>query len=376
MNNEIIKNKELHNHKNIVTRRMVLHVGYACNARCSFCYYLEQIESGTTDDLTTQEIKDRLKEGRAWGKTAIDFTGGEPTIRKDLVEVIAYAKEIGYKDINVITNCLITARKENYVQELANAGLNDILLSLHSFSPKLHDHLTKIPKSHHAVLKTADIVNSIDGITLRFNYVVNQENFHELSQAVELMASYKPNAINLILFHPNHDAITADNNVKFDSYDIITTEVKKAIDSIKDIVPHINVRHLPYCLMKGYEQYLKPFYQLQYEKKEWDYCLSTLQKRGRLVYWAGLLGGAILSLNNPYLWTASWDNKKHLMIQRVQLLKMRKKGSKCSGCSVNHICDGLQKEYIEEHGDDELSPYDGDTIYNPTYFMPRDEIES
>ncbi|MFT5876125.1 MAG: molybdenum cofactor biosynthesis enzyme MoaA [Clostridium sp.] len=359
----------------MITKRMVLHVGYACNARCSFCYYLEQIESGNTNDLSTEEIKQRLKQGRQWGKTAIDFTGGEPTIRKDLVEVISYAKEIGYKDINVITNCIIIARKEHYLQELVDAGLNDILLSLHSFSPELHDHLTKILKSHHAVLKTAEKVNSIDGLSLRFNYVVNQENFHELNQAVDLMASYKPDAINLILFHPNNDAITADQKVKFNSYGVITTEVKKAIDAINDKVPHINVRHLPYCLMKGYERHLKPFFQLQYEKKEWDYCLSTLQKRGKLVYWAGLAGGAFLSLTNPYFWVANWDNKKHLAIQRVQLLTMRKKGNKCSSCALNHICDGLQKEYIKKYGDDELKPYIGDTIYNPTYFMPRDEIE-
>ncbi len=376
MNNVIVKEHILHNHKNVVTKRMVLHVGYACNERCTFCYYLEQIESGKTDNLTTDEIKARLLQGRKWGKNAIDFTGGEPTIRKDFVEVVAYAKEIGYIHINVITNGLIVGRRKSYLQTLVNAGLNDILFSLHSFSPELHDNLTKVPKSHESVLMGVDKARKIEGLNLRFNYVVNQENFHELSQAVELMASKEPNAINLILFHPNHQAINANQSVKFNSYEVITTEVKEAIDSIKDRVPHINVRHIPYCLMKGYEQHVKPFYQLQYEKVEWDYCLSTLQKRGRLIYLAGLAGGIILSLNNPYFWKADWDNKKHLAIQRIQLLKMRKKGKKCTQCALNHICDGLQKEYIKNYGDKELSPYDGDMIYNPTYFMPRDEIES
>ena len=87
-NGLVIFDPERERRRNTITRRLYVNMGFACNERCSFCYYLEDIVRGTTADADTEEVKRRLRVGRKWGKVRVDLTGGEPTIRKDLEEIV------------------------------------------------------------------------------------------------------------------------------------------------------------------------------------------------------------------------------------------------------------------------------------------------
>jgi len=371
----VIFDPERERRRNTITRRLDVNMGFACNERCSFCYYLEDIVRGTTGDADTEEVKRRLRVGRKWGKVRVDLTGGEPTIRKDLEEIVAYAREIGYREICIITNCVRIGRQKGYLARLVEAGLNDILMSLHGATAETHDGLTKLKGSFEAVLKAAELAWEFPPLRRRFNFVVCQENYDECEAAADLMASHAPFAINFILFHPTRDAKRADEKIKFRNYEEAVAPVRRAIEKHRHAVPHLNVRDLPYCLLKGLERHVKPLYQLQYETAEWDYCLDVLFKRKRGFYLAGLALGAILSLGNPHFWRAGLEEKKHIAIQRARIRQMRQKGPQCRACALNHICDGLDREYVERYGTAELVPYRGPRITNPTYFMPRDEIE-
>jgi len=77
-----------------LTRRIDLNLGYTCNINCRFCYYQNSMHDGTSagrKDLSTQDAKRWLLFFRRKGLDAVDLTGGEPTIRRDIVELIAYA---------------------------------------------------------------------------------------------------------------------------------------------------------------------------------------------------------------------------------------------------------------------------------------------
>ncbi|MFP5212260.1 MAG: radical SAM protein [Acidobacteriota bacterium] len=372
---EVLFDPERENHKNTVTRRFDINVGFKCNLRCKFCYYLESIKAGDTKDLSTEEIKRRLRVGREWGKTAVDLTGGEPTLRPDLPEIVAYARSIGYETVCIITNGSVVGSKEGYIEHLVEKGLNDILISLHGAVDATHEEFTGRTGSYERVLNTARRVSGIEGLRFRFNYVVCERNFDEVENAADLMASFNPNAINFIVFQPTRDALKAEGSIKIRSYREIAEPIKRAIDKHRRTVPHINVRDVPYCVMKGYEPHVKPLYQLQYEKVEWDYCLDVIFKKKWPFFLGSVAFGAMLCLENPYLYRADLDNKLHMALQRARMHTMRKKGPACRKCSVNDICDGLAREYAEMWGTEELSSYSGKRISNPTYFMPRDEIE-
>lgn len=361
-------------HSNTVTRRFAINMGFACNLRCRFCYYLESIKAGKTKDLPTEEVKRRLRTGRSWGKTAVDLTGGEPTMRPDLPEIIAYARRIGYKDVCIITNGWIIGSEEGYIDKLLDAGLNDILMSLHGVKARTHDSLTCRKGSFERFLAAAERASRLDGLNLRFNHVVCEQNFDEVADVADLMASFKPNAINFILFQPTRDALRSEEAIRFRNYRQVTPYIMQAIDKHKAAIPHINVRDIPFCLLKGYESHVKTLCQLQYEKVEWDYCLDVQFKRGRPFYLTSVLVGATLCVGNPHFQIADTDNKKHLALQQARIFTARKKGPQCRHCALTHICDGLVKDYVQRNGSSELIPYGGRPITNPTYFMPRDEI--
>lgn len=92
-----------------------------CNHRCSFCFYAEHI--GTDSEkpsLDTQILKTRLKEAKSLGTKGVSFTGGgEPTIHKDYLDLLAFAKNEGF-DVGTITNgSTITERNVDvYVKNL------------------------------------------------------------------------------------------------------------------------------------------------------------------------------------------------------------------------------------------------------------------
>jgi hypothetical protein len=63
-------------------------------------------------------------------------------------------------------------------------------------------------------------------------------------------------------------------------------------------------------------------------------------------------------LSKYYYTDVNLDSKR-------QYVKMKK----CEACSMTNICDGLKKQYFNRFGDDELSPYNGETLMDPTYFI-------
>src|SRR5437667_44488 len=88
-----------------LTSRVDINIGYSCNERCKFCYYIQTIKDREkVKDLTTDECKARIKYIHSQGIETLEFTGGEPTIRNDLIELITYAKALGFKSISMITN--------------------------------------------------------------------------------------------------------------------------------------------------------------------------------------------------------------------------------------------------------------------------------
>ena len=88
-----------------LTTRVDINIGYSCNEKCKFCYYIQTVKDRNTEkDLSTDEVKRRIQYIHNQGIQTLEFTGGEPTIRNDLAELIAYAKSLGFQSISMITN--------------------------------------------------------------------------------------------------------------------------------------------------------------------------------------------------------------------------------------------------------------------------------
>ena len=116
--------------------RMDLAITYRCNNECGHCY---NGRSRQYPELTTQDWKNILD--RLWqiGIPHIIFTGGEPTLRNDLDELIRHAESNGQ-----ITGLNTNGRRlkdPSYVQQLVDAGLDHVQITLESHNPNIHDSM-------------------------------------------------------------------------------------------------------------------------------------------------------------------------------------------------------------------------------------------
>ncbi len=101
-----------------------------CNLKCPICF-ANAATSGKLFEPSFEEIRQmlrNLREEKPVATPAIQYAGGEPTVRKDLPELIKLAKEEGFSHTQIATNGIRLAKKEGYAQELRDAGLNTVYL--------------------------------------------------------------------------------------------------------------------------------------------------------------------------------------------------------------------------------------------------------
>lgn len=113
-----------------------------CNLRCKYCMPESGIDKLAHDEmLTLEEIYEIIKSFVSLGVDKIRFTGGEPLVRKGLVELISKVSKLdGVKDIAMTTNGILLKK---YARGLKDAGLDRVNLSLDSLDPDKYREITR-----------------------------------------------------------------------------------------------------------------------------------------------------------------------------------------------------------------------------------------
>ncbi|CAO1331592.1 unnamed protein product [Diamesa tonsa] len=113
-----------------------------CNLRCKYCMPADGVDlTPKSSLLTTEEIIHLAKIFVEQGVRKIRLTGGEPTIRRDLTDIIGKLKEIpNLENVGITTNGLVLTRQlVNYQR----AGLDAINISLDTLQPKKYEEITR-----------------------------------------------------------------------------------------------------------------------------------------------------------------------------------------------------------------------------------------
>lgn len=144
-----------------------------CNLRCMYCMPEEGVSLTPKESLlTAPEVERIAKIFVQEGVNKIRLTGGEPTIRKDLPEVIAGLSSLqkyGLKQIGMTTNGLTLSR---HLPELISSGLTHLNISLDTLDPFKFELMTKRPASGLAkVLKGIDAALATGVAHVKINVV-------------------------------------------------------------------------------------------------------------------------------------------------------------------------------------------------------------
>ena len=352
------------------TRKVEINLGYACNARCPFCYYYDSVVTRSNEHtLSMDEAIAQLKLARKCGVREIEFTGGEVTLRKDFPDIVRYAKhELGFEVVSLITNGIKLSNKR-YTAALADAGVDDILFSLHGDDPATHDSITKVPESFRRLLQGIDNAHEL-GLRVRTNTVVCKTNYRRLPQLFQLLLAKRVDNINLVMFNPIIQATNVDITQEvYVNYADAGREIMRAIDMYEDRLPLFNVRYMPFCFLPGYEKYITNMDQMTFDPDEWDNYLSFRIRKGRLVAWACLATGI---LNMPYLFRImrhGFAAVRTAALSRFYVLKDRVKAKACSECAFENVCDYLYRDYVSQYGDRDVVAIKGPRMRHPAAAM-------
>ncbi|HQT46782.1 MAG TPA: pyrroloquinoline quinone biosynthesis protein PqqE [Acidocella sp.] len=154
---------------------------HRCPLQCPYCANpLELLKAGAERD--TAFWRAVIEEAAALGVLQVHFSGGEPTLRRDLAELVRHAAQAGLYT-NLITSAVLL--DEAKLTTLADAGLDHVQVSLQGAVSATADRVAAYAGAHAKKLEVARLVPQL-GMALTLNAVVHRQNLEELPAIIEL----------------------------------------------------------------------------------------------------------------------------------------------------------------------------------------------
>ncbi|MHB8754860.1 MAG: radical SAM protein [Candidatus Acidiferrales bacterium] len=149
-------------------------ITYRCNERCVHCY-LDHEDHGEMD---TAEIKRVLQQLAEAGTLMLTFSGGEIFLRKDLFDLLAFARELHF-DISLKSNALLVTRER--AARLKSLGVRRIQISIYSADAAVHDAITKVRGSFERSIHAIRFLKS-QGLQVKIACPLMKQNLSGLAQ--------------------------------------------------------------------------------------------------------------------------------------------------------------------------------------------------
>jgi PqqA peptide cyclase len=160
---------------------VLLEITHRCPLQCPYCSNPVELDR-SGKELTTEEWKKVLSELAEIGVLQVHFSGGEPTARKDLVELVKHASDVGLYT-NLITSAVLLTRER--LSELADAGLCHVQISFQGVEEALADRVGGYKNGHRKKLEVAKWTRELD-LPLTVNAVMHRQNLHQLPDIIQM----------------------------------------------------------------------------------------------------------------------------------------------------------------------------------------------
>lgn len=162
---------------------LVAELTYRCNMHCWYCYNPQDLnEYAPQKELTTDEWRKVIREAAELGIIHIHITGGEPTIRQDLPNIVQEAKNCGLY-VNLITN--ITLYDKKYWEELVKKGVDHVQVSFQAHTKDLNDLIGEV-KTYEKKLKILSWLKET-GVFLTINIVLHRWNIDYIEEIIQFV---------------------------------------------------------------------------------------------------------------------------------------------------------------------------------------------
>jgi MoaA/NifB/PqqE/SkfB family radical SAM enzyme len=282
-------------------------LGYDCNLACDYCTITPAMR---TRSLAPAAVVAAMRTGRSHGYDRIAFTGGEPTIRPDLVALIKAARKLGFEDIKVQSNGLLFTQVN--VARLVDAGVTRFHVSIHTHEARAYDALVQRAGAYASMEQgLRNVVAS--GRDVVVDVIIKSDTYRRLPDAIEWIAARGVRAV-----HFWYVSLTDGNAERVESLPAMTQAmpyVRRALEIGRERELELSSLHLPRCLLGD----------------DWTHAWDPGSMRVLVV-----TPDATFELEDSRL-----AGRNHVPA--------------CAGCRFETICPGVRDDYLQRFGDVEIA---------------------
>ncbi|MDR2873904.1 MAG: GTP 3',8-cyclase MoaA [Methanobrevibacter sp.] len=219
-----------------------------CNFNCIYCHHDGMLPSKS--EMSPDEIFQILKIAKKFGIKKIRFSGGEPLLRDDIIDIIRKTSSLNFKDISITTNGVLLGK---YAEDLLKAGLNRVNVSLDTLNHDTYNFITKgnyLNKVKSGILSCVDL--GIHPIKINMVIIKGVNN----NEVMNMFDFCKSNGLILQLI----ELMKADNKQIYDKYhfnmNFFEEKFEKMANEVK--IRHFMQDRKKYYIDNGEIEIVKP----------------------------------------------------------------------------------------------------------------------
>jgi 12,18-didecarboxysiroheme deacetylase len=350
---------------------VVWNVGQRCNLKCVHCYSQSK-DIEYPNELNTKEAKAMLDGLAEYGAPVILFSGGEPLMREDLMELITYARDKGLRAVISTNGTLITEEK---AEELKKFGLSYVGISLDGLK-ETNDKFRGIEGAFDDALQ--GIRNCIKvGIKVGLRFTINKRNAQDIPGIFELIEEEK---IPRVCFY---HLVYSGRGSRLMEEDLSHEETRNVVDLIIDKTTEAHDRGNKIEVLTVDNHADGPYIYLRLLKEDPKRAAEVLE----LLRWnegnSSGQGLACISwdgaVHADQFWREYtfgnvrerkfgeiWEDKSNSLLTKLKDKKHHVKG-RCSKCKWLDICSGNFRARAEAYYGDKWEP-------DPACYLTDEEI--
>ena len=311
--------------------KALIKVGYACNENCTFCHTADLREMNDT----AERVAWKIRRAKALGYSMVVLSGGEPTIRPELLAWARLTASLGM-DFGLVTNGLLLSYPHVTSELVEACRLRYVYMSIHGGDAKVHRSVVRADTFDQALGALRLLAGRVPDLTA--NCVVTTANLPHLRGLVERLVPLGDLAIKLSMTQPKGGGQHA--------FDVIVPDVEACAAAVKDAIEHgMRLRGaaeaprfahdgIPFCLLPGLEEL--------YDDLKTHRFATMIEA----------------------------DEDDFVPVDDVAKLHP----PACDGCSLKGPCPGLFRGYFEARGGGALRPVTDRPRSNAYHFVPERDV--
>lgn len=298
-------------------------IGYMCNEHCSFCPCSDGLKHECVM-FPTSELIDRIEKLKCLGIERLTISGGEPTLHKDFIDIIAYTQNIGL-EVFVLSNSERFCDKDFVGDMSSKVDMKKLRLitTLHSQTAAEHEKANCTSGSYKRTIGGLDNMIA-EGVDVTIKHCITKSNYKELFDFYVYYDKRFPESVDIQLCSIDYCGIDKE---LLEQHMLTFTELRPYLEQMFDM--HIKRE--------------------QEGSKRKIYCINMPLCSADVFYWR------FMTLKNKSFYERYID-PVHKDIQAAEEMTEAQRAA-CGDCKVRHLCPGTYKTAFEYFGKKLIKPY-------------------